>query len=265
MKKEFLNFSKVSYEEAKEFGKNQRNRKINRGNLQKIKKQMLESFDVIPPITVNAETMNIIDGQTRHKAFVELHEEGRIPSDWELKVMFVSIPEEDEIDAIINANTNSKNWSCDDYFESYVKGDNMSYVNLDYFCKHHELTFDSVKKKTKFRYGAAMVKGRECQEELKHGTFTCTEEELKTGDKVHNEILEILETIGWPKKVHWIGAMAIKWHEFRAKRPFSDWMKTIRSLSKRASLLRLNHENQADWDVVFSYILSKMDDEKKAA
>jgi hypothetical protein len=258
--KKFENFNEVSYEEAKEFGKNQRNRKVKASNRAKIKKQMLESFDLIPPITVNTVTMNIIDGQTRWEAFIQLHEAGKIPSDWKLKVMFVNIDEDTEIDAIINANTNGFTWSCDDYFESYVKGEDPSYLKLDEFTKNHELTFDETKKvkKKKFRYAAAIIKGKDCQNELKRGTFTCTDEEVKEAEKIHDEMNEILDITGWTKRAHWLCAMAIQWHEYRKKRPYTEWRKAFKNLKDSINFQKMSHENQFEWNVVFGYVLSTM-------
>lgn len=264
--KKFENFNEVSYEEAKEFGKNQRNRQVKPSNRAKIKKQMLESFDLIPPITVNTVTMNIIDGQTRWEAFIQLHEAGKIPSDWKLKVMFVSIDEDTEIDAIINANTNGFTWSCDDYFESYVKSKNPSYIKLDEFSKTHELTYDPNKKckNKKFRYAAAIITGKDCQNELKHGTFTCTDEEVKEADKIHDEMNEILTITGWPKRAHYVPAMAIQWHKFRNRTSFNDWKKEFKNLKDTVSFIKQPHENQYDWNVVFRFVLSRIEDKKAA-
>lgn len=260
--KKFSNFYEASYEEVKEFGKNQRNRKVKPSNRAKIKKQMLESFDLIPPITVNTVTMNIIDGQTRWEAFIQLHEAGKIPSDWKLKVMFVSIDVGIEIDAIINANTNGFTWSCDDYFESYVKGEDPSYLKLYEFSKAHELTYDDTKKKKKikFRYAAAIMEGRDCSDDLKLGTFTCTDEEVKEAHKIHDEMNEILDIIGWPKRAHYIVPMAIQWHKYRVKRPFNEWRKTFKELKDKAYFQKMNHENQKQWSVVFGFVLSMIED-----
>ena len=266
--KNFLKFSEVSFDDTIGYGKNQRNRKINEANLSKIKKQMTESFDVIPPITVNVVTGNIIDGQTRHKAYLDLMLEGRLPEDTKLKVMFVEIDENEEIEAIINANTNSKNWSSDDYFDSYVKGENDSYAKLEEFCKNHSLTHDTKKDgkigKKKFRYAACMIKGKDCHNELKQGTFTCTDEEIEHGDKVHSEILDILETLELPTNVHWLGAMSLSWNRYRDMHSYSEWKEALETKKNHKRFIRLKKENQTDWNIVFNELHSFIDLKKAA-
>lgn len=264
MSKKFIKFQKLSFVQSLELGKNQRNRKIDKNNLYKIKKQMLESFDVIPPIIVNTITGNVIDGQTRKEAYSQLMAEGKLPKECMLKVMFVEIPEDEEIEAIINANTNSKNWSCDDYFDCYVKGDNVSYIMLKDFCTNHILTYDEKKNKMKFRYAAAMIKGRECQDELKHGSFTCTSDEILHGDMVHSELMDIIDILGLPMKVHWIGSMAISWNKFRDLHPYSEWRKMFKDKRDNVGFVRLPKENVKNWDVVFSTIHSYIDLKKAA-
>lgn len=160
-----ITFKSVDYATSITFGKNQNNRNFNHGQLQNIKKQWLQSTEVIPPITVNVVTNNIIDGQHRWRAFNELVEKGDLPDTSKIDVKYVSIPVELERDAIINANTNSKNWSLDDYISSYVKAGNKAYMMLDEWCKRHELT--EANGKPKFRYGAAIITGKNCSNALK--------------------------------------------------------------------------------------------------
>lgn len=117
----FITFNIVSYNDTLKFGKNQENRAYNHAHLEKIKKQCISSMDTMPPITINVVTNHVIDGQHRLKAYQDLIKEGAIDPETRIKIMLVEIPIEDEKQAIIDANTNSKNWSLDDYIASYVK------------------------------------------------------------------------------------------------------------------------------------------------
>ena len=115
------NFKLVSRHETSEFNSNSENRVINHGHVNRIKGQMKISLNVMQPITINEITKNTIDGQHRLKAFQKLVDDGELPIDSKLSVMYVKINPSDEKEAIINANTNSKNWSLDDYIASYAK------------------------------------------------------------------------------------------------------------------------------------------------
>ena len=139
-------FKLVSRDETNEFNSNSENRVINHGHVNKIKEQMKTSLNVMPPITINDITKNIIDGQHRLKAFQKLVDDGELPLDSRLPVMFVTISTDFEKEAIINANTNSKNWSLDDYIASYAKSNHI-YKQLDEWCSNHALTVDGNKKK----------------------------------------------------------------------------------------------------------------------
>lgn len=137
----------VSRDETKQFHSNSENRVINHGHVNKIKEQLRTSLNYFPPITINAVTNNIIDGQHRLKAFQKLVDDGELSSDSKIPVMYVTIPVVKEKEAIINANTNSKNWSLDDYIASYAKS-NSDYRKLDEWCANHALTIDGNKKNT---------------------------------------------------------------------------------------------------------------------
>jgi hypothetical protein len=107
------------------------NRMINTANLKQIKKSMLEK-QLISPIIVN-EKMEVIDGQHRFQAQKEL----------ELPVYYVVQfgygREETQI-----LNSNSRNWSIDDYMDSYCESNLTHYLTYrDFFhkwgFKHNEI------------------------------------------------------------------------------------------------------------------------------
>lgn len=244
----FIKFDLVPYEVTKDFGKNQENRAYNHAHLMKIQKQCLTSLEAMPPITINVVTNHIVDGQHRLKAFQNLVETSQINADSMLKVMFVEIPLEEEKQAIIDANTNSKNWSLDDYIASYVKAGIVSYVKLDEWCKGHPLSSDNGK--SKFRYGSAIITGKRCSNELKNGEFSFTEDELQRADEVHAEMLEIVELFNLKGKGAWIESLANSWIAVREQHDFRTWIRELKA--KKQRFLKLPKDNSRDWDGIFA-------------
>lgn len=246
----FVRFELVPYEVSTSFGINKENRVFNRGHVERIKKQFLNSYEMMPPITVNLITRHIIDGQHRLFAWQELHKGEQIPKDSQLKVMYVEIPVEKEKQAIIDANTNSKNWSLDDYINSYIKQNIVSYVKLDEWCKSHPLSSDNGK--SKYRYGSAMITGKRCSNDLKNGLFTFTEEDFQRADEVHAELLEIVEVLELKGKGNWIESLAVSWIEVRNQHDFRTWIKEFKA--KKQSLLKLPKDNSKDWENIFAQV-----------
>jgi len=248
------NIKKVSREETKEFNLNHENRVINHGHVNKIKEEMKTSLEVMPAITVNHITKNIVDGQHRLKAFQSLVDNNELPLDSRLLVMFVNILPENEKQAIIDANTNSKNWSLDDYIASYAKV-NSNYKQLDEWCSNHALTIDGNKRK--YRYGAAILKSAACTKQLKDGSFNITLEDLKSGEIVHSELIEIIDILGKPNKGNHIEYMAVSWSQVRHLHPFKEWLKELKT--KKGTLTKKPFSNKQDWDNIFSILHRAID------
>lgn len=260
MAKKFIKYEFVPYDGTLCFGRNQENREINRQHLQKIKKQCMESFESMPPISVNAVTNHIIDGQHRLQAYQDLVESGYFPKETTIKVMWLEIPVEEEKSEIIEANCNTKNWGIEDYMTSYAKAGIVSYVRLEEWCKLHPLTSDNGK--AKFRYGAAIITGRRCQSVLKSGEFTFTEEEFSRADDVHAELLEIVELLNIRGKGNWIESLAVSWMAVRNQHEFAVWRKEIKA--KKHKFMKLPKDNSKDWDNIFAQAHLAID-KKKAA
>ncbi len=248
------NIKSVSRKETIMFNSNSQNRVINHGHVSKIKEQMRMSLDRMPPITINDITQNVIDGQHRLKAFQKLIDDGELPANSTIDVKFVSIPEDEEKEAIINANTNSKNWSLDDYIASYAKT-NSDYKLLDEWCSNRALTIDGNKKK--YRYGAAILKGVACSKQLKDGTFHLTLDDFSRGEIVHTELLEIIDVLGKPVKGNYIEYMSVSWCQVRHLHPFKEWLKELKT--KKGTLTKKPFSNKQDWDNIFSILHRAID------
>lgn len=254
----FIKFDFVNYERSLQFGVNQENRAYNQGHLEKIKRQIRNSLDTMPPITINTVTNHIVDGQHRLKAYQDLYKAGELPMNANIKVMFVEIPVSEEKQEIINANTNSKNWSMDDYITSFAKGGIVSFVKLDNWCKTHSLT--SEKGKSKFRYGAAIITGRRCSDDLKKGTFSFTEEQIQRAEDVHTELLEIVELLEMKGRGMWIESLATSWVSVRTQHNFRTWMKELQRRKQR--FLKMPKDNSRDWDNIFAQAHLEIDMKK---
>lgn len=252
-------FTEVGLETAKCFGKNQENRVISHSHVQKLKREMLKSFDLFPPITVNRKTNNIIDGQHRTKSYIELMTEELLPEDAKLRVMYVEVEPDKEIDVICDANQNSKNWGVDDFIARYVKNGKSSYVALEDWCKSHSLCMEKKKDKVipKYRYASAIIKGKGCSDDLKKGVFTIADEELSQANIIHAEMLEIINVLNIKDQGSWIEALAVSWGKYRDLHSYKDWMKQLKDKKKR--LIKMPKDNQKDWDNIFKEINSVLD------
>jgi len=259
--KTYLKTIWVNYEDTLNFGRNQENRKLDHAHLQKMKRSWKTSPELLGPIQVNSVTHNIIDGQHRLKAYQDLIKDGTLKPDTKIEVRFVEVPVNEEKGAIIDANTNSKNWVLDDYITSYVKPGN-DYERLRNWCMNNSLA--NRKNKPKYRYGAAIIKGKNCTSELQNGTFTCTWDDLDIADKVHAQMSEIMDICKLTKTGPWVEQMAISWREVRNLASFGEWKKSLKKLMKRKYFQERPKDNKENWETCFSEAL-KMIAVNKAA
>ena len=261
MKKNF--FKILSYEEVLSFGKAQRNRKVNENhvndfyNVIKAGKSRIElengTYLVlgIIPVVVNPRTGYIMDGQNRIAAFKKAYEKGDIDNNARILVGFWEVePGAAENTLIIDLNTKTKNWSMDDYINSYAQ-DIPCYARLVEFCQTHSLCHVTTKKgeRNKPRYAAAIITGKGCQSALKAGTFNFTDEQFKAADTIHKELLEIRKKLNMPLTGDEIEYMATEWHVQRNFISVAD----IKSLTYIPTDVREKKVyNRKDWAFVFS-------------
>ena len=261
MKKNF--FKILSYEEVLSFGKAQRNRKVNENhvndfyNVIKAGKSRIElengTYLVlgIIPVVVNPRTGYIMDGQNRVAAFKKAYEKGDIDNNARILVGFWEVePGAAENTLIIDLNTKTKNWSMDDYINSYAQ-DIPCYSRLVEFCQTHSLCHVTTNKgeRNKPRYAAAIITGKGCQSALKAGTFSFTEEQFKAADTIHKELIEIRKKLNMPLTGDEIEYMATEWHVQRNFISIAD----IKSLTYIPTDVREKKVyNRKDWAFVFS-------------
>ncbi len=150
------------------------NRVVSKAHVRHIKESMVEKFIPVP-IIVN-EKFEIIDGQHRFTAASEL----------EQPIHFVKIPDLSLPD-VQRLNTNSKNWSLNDYLQSYID-----------LNKKHYKTYEKFLKKYGFNHDANFILlcfGKLSHKRQRHkfrkGTFRITDEELSWGITAAERTLEI--------------------------------------------------------------------------
>ena len=259
-------FKNLTYEEVLSFGKAQRNRKINTQHVNdfysiikagKSKINLNDGtylvFGVIP-VVVNPITSHIMEGQHRLAAFIKAYENGDIDDNARIMVAFWEI-EDEELENIITIDLNSKtkNWSVEDYMNSYAQYID-SYSMLMEFCKSHSLCHEfsnTGREKLKYRYAAAMITGKGQQSALKAGTFSFTEEQYKNADTIHKELCDIRKKLGFPLIGTEIEYMAIEWY---VQRNFTTAADILSLTYLPTSVREKKAVSRSDWRIVFSQL-----------
>lgn len=237
-----------------------------------IKEKVVESgeFAMGPAIFVVNEVTNVLmDGQHKKEAILRAIEEGILPEDAVVLVVFEHIEDgEKERQRIIELNTKTKTWSLDDYLKSYASNPNYpQYQRLEEFCKSHPLCQTikgGVKKKYNIRYAAAIVLGKTCPAILKAGAFSATEEEWERAEQIHDEIKAIRDFFEMPSDTS-IEQMVKPWLEWRDIFNVSDLNTLKLTDTKMKSLAMLPKKNQNDWDNVYSQLYGLISKANKAA
>lgn len=256
MSKSFINFDLVNYDKAITFTLNSENRTINRGHLNNMKKEWLTSAALMPPITVNVATNHITDGQHRWSSYIDLVRDNKLSRETRLKVMYVNIDPKDEKDVIIASNTHSKNWVADDYVNSYAHTID-DYKTLAEWCKSHELT--NCKGKAKYIYGAAIITGKQCRQELMKGDFRISENALEQAETIHAEMVELKNAMNIQGSNSWITTLAMSWHNFRNMHNFKDFLSETKSKMRASGFQRLPKQAKSDFDYIFAQIHTSLD------
>lgn len=262
-------FVKVNYDQAKEFGRNQRNRKVQPTHVNDFYQWICENGVRSDgtcygpyPIHINKQTNHILDGQHKLEAYLKAIENGKIPENTPICVAYENMTEDDEIVRIIELNMNSKNWSLDDYVEC-EEDYNDNYRRLTAFAKTHDLCYSYTKtgkKSLKYRYSAAILTGKGCAKALKSRTIEITKEDLERGEKVHDELVAIRKDLCRRRGVPYssetnndLEAMVIQWYEYRDYITIDEF---IKYKYIPANLLNKDKRRQEDWKNLFNEIVS---------
>ncbi|MEE3415757.1 MAG: hypothetical protein VZR53_10365 [Prevotella sp.] len=192
------------------------NRNINPNQVNRITCSLREmygeegNFNLLSPIILNKATGHLIDGQHRWESLKNLTEV--IPVDIPINVLVVNVHPDEELQKIIDANTNSKNWSMNDFLKAYKEeGNNQaSYKRLEDFCSMSKLLHNEKKGTYNYRYGACCLKAKPQQKELKDGLFTVTDEEVVKGLSTIKEVEAICNALNLSSG-HWMEYIITQW------------------------------------------------------
>ena len=249
---------RYSFERVKDLGLNQDNRKINENHVAKIKKGFAENLEYLSPIIVNIKTNHIVDGQHRHKAFIELCNSGTLDKDKAtLPIRIINVDEDTEKQLIIDMNTKSKNWQQKDFVECYSKTDNQ-YQRLVDWSKEHSITssmgrdMQEDERPLSFRYAAAIITGRNCSTLIKEGRFAATDEQWENADEMFSDITSIIDHKELELKGAYIESLAIAWHKNKEKieKDFDDLDDFFHMLA-HSDFADMPTSTRKNWEAIF--------------
>jgi hypothetical protein len=256
--------SELSYKQVLKLGRNQFNREIDRDLVNTLKRSIKENGLLNPTIIVNKRTNDILEGQHRTRAYIELVDEGFFSKELPIiKVDYTDVDFEREKKIIITLNNQRKPWSLSTYISSFVNEKNPYYVKLDTFCKKHALTFDANKNRPLYSCGVAFILGKQNNSDLKNGKLNFTDEELERAEIIYSEVVNIRKALNdYLGKDIIMSATLIglvtAWFKVRTKYSVNCWIETLRK-NKHINALKDNKcKNQHDFQDLFGTLLVRM-------
>lgn len=243
--------------EIENFIFNEKNRKVNRNQVNKLKECLKEGRRFVSPIVVNSRNNHVIDGQHRLMAFKESINEGAIPAYSTIDVKFVYEDEKNEDKLICEMNSIAKKWGQADYVNFHMQSNKESYEKLNKWASSHSLT-RRVSKNTVvpyLRYASAILTGKNCKDKLKNGTFTISDSDLERGNLVHDEMEKILDVMRLPKTGPHLEGMALEWNKYREKLTPIDRFIPYFKMTKTS--LKTNPTGSKDWHLIFCSTLAE--------
>ena len=191
-------------------------------------------WQTIMPVVVNTVTMNILDGQYRRTVYLQLVNEGLIdPNVTKLWVEYVEMDPSEE-HSYITKIQEANHWDNEEFCESYVRGGDPNYITAKEFCDSHPLC-NRVNKAGKvssraYRLANIMLTGDRNEKHLRNGQLILSREDVKEGDAIHNEIMDILTTLKIETTIGRSGleGLASSWRVFRKNgHPMKAWIKEL--------------------------------------
>ena len=173
------------------------------------------NMDKIPPIIVDVNTMQIVDGNCRFNAVLDILEGGLIDN-LILRVIFEDIPEGEFDDRVIKFNMGQQSWRLIDFIYNYSLRGFDSFTKLIDFCNRNETLHSLDGKTINPRYGAAALKLS--VNDLKKTNLVITEADVTTGNNVVYEANEIRKKFSNDLKANgggWYEPYLRAWAEFR--------------------------------------------------
>lgn len=233
-------------------------------HISKIKSSIIKdgNMDAFPPIFVDINTNQIVDGNCRFRALKSIIEEGLIDlKNLTLKVIYIDVPKNEFNNYIITLNTTQKSWSVNDVVQSYANENNPSYVRLVKFCKDTETFHDG--ERINPRYGAAALNIPAVK--LKDPSLVITDEDIQRGEQTAKEAIAVRLTFCKDLKSNgggWYEPFLQAWAGFRNaledisfKRYITAAKMTVRC-KKRDVPVPYGSNKKADWNLFFRAVES---------
>lgn len=216
------------------------------------------NMDKIPPIIVDINTNQIVDGNCRFKALQYILEEGLIEHPI-LRVIYEDIEETEFDDRVIQFNMGQQSWKLIDFIYNYSLRGFESFTKLIDFCNRNESLHDG--NKINPRYGGAAL--RISSNDLKKTTLQITDEMIKNGNEAVYEASEIRKLFTTDLKANgggWYEPYLRAWAEFRVtlgditfKRYLVEVRRTIQT-RKREVQVPFGSNKKCDWNQFFRAI-----------
>lgn len=217
--------------------------------------------DRFPPIIVDINTMQIVDGNCRFEAILKVIKETK--KDLGLKVVFINVPEDEFDDYVIRYNEGHRNWTLLDYIYNLEKRGISSFTKFIEFCEDNTGLYDHKKNDISPRYGAAALGIP--QSSLKKRDFTLTKEQIDHGKTVAYEADKLRALFSSDLKANgggWYEAYLRAWSEFRFGKnvlgniPFEVYYKTMKEIVKVKSRANVPYgsNKKSDWTCFFRNI-----------
>jgi len=254
----------LSYEQVKKLNFKTGNRPVQMSHVKKLlfEKKILKNgmWNMLTPVSVNKRTNNIMNGQHRTTGYLWCVENGYISKDTKLKVDYVDIPVEEEIETIRQMN-GGKNWNNNTIVESKAAEGNPNYVQLLQFCNANELLHTG-KTNRSYRSAVAMMTGRRINFEKEE--FVYSSKIAECGQKVHDEMVAILQILNIAKGDAGVEGMAMSWYHYRTDHKWGEWKSMIASTKRSINSRRT--PGKSEWEDFFRSVSYKIDHkgEKKA-
>ena len=238
------------------------NRETNDKNIKKIARQLNDETHgsmFIPPVTVDINTMSIVDGQNRYVAFKRSFREGGTQP---MKVIYQDVPKE-YLDELIKLLQEGKKWDNKDYFRRAIANGNKACSEIELWCeRHEELCTD--RSGINRSYAMAFIYGRRVDREVKDLTLTITQKQLEFAEKIYKEVLAMFNAMKY-KRANFIEGMAQSWYGIRKDKNsainfFIDEM-GMDFICKNIYEEMRNHQpntKKSDWDYKFGQIMQNL-------
>lgn len=225
--------------------------------------------DMFPPIIVDINTMQIVDGNCRFEAITKVIAETK--TNLEMKVVFIDVPESEFDDYVIRYNEGHRNWTLLDYIYNLEKRGVSSLTKFIEFCERNVGLYDEKKNNINPRYGAAAL--GISQSSLKKRDFILTDEEVAHGEVVAKEANMMRALFSSNPKANgggWYEPYLRAYSEFRFKDnvlgniPFDTYYRKMKSMLKNAQRkanVPYGSNKKSDWNGFFRNIKTYVDEE----